>query len=627
VLDPPVILGDDLMTSATPDEEKPSIGPDEGDPYAAPTSPVATGADPPRPGLGRSSWRGAKLGMRGVAYVAGPIAGLFATLCFALTAFAGGTGRGWAIPLYSMNTVSFFVACEILGATFGALIGLLGGLYRRVRPSARSPKPEARRTVAADSFPSPGSFWPWLVSTLAVLALVSAFGTGYSLGWSLDRRLERATAAADRDDPNWRINDLMAAREKVPDAENSAWVVGEALSHLPENWPSEKDLVAAIDRLSDLSDNVRLDDATADRLRRELKTYSEAVRIARTVANYRRGRHELELGPTLIDTQLPETQASRNAARLLRIDSALRVHDGDPDGSLDSCRAILGVGRSIGDEPVTIAQLVRIAEGHVAMKSARRALAQGEATDPALARLQSLTLDELARPVMLHGLKGERATLDEIIRRVRDGEMPISSLGTVVSPAVSSALPSPISPWGRLMFDNQRAVGLEWTNQMVAIFKKPDPERPALVAAWEAEFDRVRKNKLGPWTSTLPMLMLAGHPSFVTAESRYHCQLGSMVILLAAERHRLKTGDWPATIAAIDRDLLPNAPVDPFSGQAYRMERRDGQFLIYSVGPNLKDEHGAVAANPLIKGVSDDYGTGAWDVTLRRRDVDSPDLP
>ena len=34
-------------------------------------------------------------------------------------------------------------------------------------------------------------------------------------------------------------------------------------------------------------------------------------RIARTVANYSRGRHELELGPTLIDTPLPETQAAR----------------------------------------------------------------------------------------------------------------------------------------------------------------------------------------------------------------------------------------------------------------------------------------------------------------------------
>ena len=41
----------------------------------------------------------------------------------------------------------------------------------------------------------------------------------------------------------------------------------------------------------------------------ELKTYEQALAIARTVASYPKGRHELVLGPTLIDTFLPETQA------------------------------------------------------------------------------------------------------------------------------------------------------------------------------------------------------------------------------------------------------------------------------------------------------------------------------
>ena len=164
-------------------------------------------------------------------------------------------------------------------------------------------------------------------------------------------------------------------------------------------------------------------------LRNGLKAADEAVKIARTVADYPRGRHELELGPTLIDTLLPETQAARTVARLLSADAAIRVHDGDPDGALDSCRAILCTARSIGDEPFLISHLVRIAIGSVTMQSTRRVLGQGEPSDAAMARLQALILDELGQPMLLHGIRGERATLTELIRRLGTGEVPISALG------------------------------------------------------------------------------------------------------------------------------------------------------------------------------------------------------
>jgi hypothetical protein len=91
-------------------------------------------------------------------------------------------------------------------------------------------------------------------------------------------------------------------------------------------------------------------------------------------------------------------------------------------------------------------------------------------------------------------------------------------------------------------------------------------------------------------------------------------------MLLAAERHRRKHGDWPESIDAIDKDILPNPPADPFTGKSSRMERRDGQLLVYSVGPNLKDEHGAYDVRKWAKGVTDDdVGACAWDVPLRRQ--------
>jgi hypothetical protein len=287
------------------------------------------------------------------------------------------------------------------------------------------------------------------------------------------------------------------------------------------------------------------------------------------------------------------------------------------DGAIDSCRAILGVARSIGDEPFLISAIMRVAIGNNAMHSARRVLAQGEPSDVALSKLQSDILDELAQPILLQAMTGERAILDEIIRRVRDGEIAIESLSDSGS---SHVPPFPlIAPWGKLLFDNQRAVGLEWMNGLVAISREPPFKRSTLCEIWKANVERVTKSRLGPYVATLPLLMVPAIRVSEKGFSRYQGELGAMAILLAAERQRGKTGDWPASIAAIDPAILADPPVDPFSGECYRLDRSDRQFLVHSIGTNLKDEHGEYDSRTWLDGGPDDIGTSAWDVPLRRQ--------
>jgi hypothetical protein len=468
------------------------------------------------------------------------------------------------------------------------------------------------------------------------LLFAVVFGTATYLARTVDRRLKAAIAAADRDDRWWRLNDLMAHREVVPDAENAALVVGRALALLPARWPAGPAPRAggpnapglsaeeALDRLTATEDNVRLYDAIATALRTELDAHQEAVQIARTVAAYHRGRHEVILGPNLIDTPLPESQAAPSAARLLAADAALRAHDGELDGALDSCRAILGVGWSIGDEPFLISQLARMAIGRtVAMKSARRVLGQGEPSDAALAALQAAILDELAQPLLLHGVKRERAVLHELIRRLGAGEVSIAepggdrdrdrgSLGHKMSRIV-------LGPWITFKSDYQRAVALEWMNEVVAIARRPAAERAPLWEALEANVNRVKQSRFEGYFLRLSIELIPALSAALRVDALYQGELGATAVLLAAERQRRKSGDWPASIAAIDAEILPAPPVDPFSGQAFRMEHRAGQIVIYSVGPNGKDEHGAFDPKRWQSGGPDDVGAVAWDVELRGR--------
>jgi hypothetical protein len=367
------------------------------------------------------------------------------------------------------------------------------------------------------------------------------------------------------------------------------------------------------DRMARTADNVRMDETVAAPLRERLKADDEAVQIARTLMSLSRGRHELRIGPTVIDTLLPETQAARGAARLLAADAAIRAHDGDLDGALDSCRAVLNVSRSIGDEPFLISQLVRVAIDALALNAARRVLGQGEPSEGALARLQSLLSDELAQPLFLWAMKGERAASSEMLRRIGSG-------GVAGSPLSKAARFLPAGT-----FDHQRALALEWMNEAVAIARRPASEQPQLWAAWQASIDRVSHSQFGRLTSMPALEVIPATSTASLAFARAQCDLGATVILVAAERHRLKTGKWPASISAIDRTILPSAPLDTFSGQPLGLEHHEGKFVVYSIGPNLRDEHGKFDQRLWMQGGPDDVAAAAWDVPLRGRSPDRPE--
>ncbi len=183
----------------------------------------------------------------------------------------------------------------------------------------------------------------------------------------------------------------------------------------------------------------------------------------------------------------------------------------------------------------------------------------------------------LTEPRLLYGLKAERAGNDEIIRRIRDNEIPISALSDGGA-KIRSRRPA-IGSWVMLIVDDDRAALLEWSNEAVAIARRPAAERPSLARVWDSNVS-VRHSRLGFFTTTLPIALLFPLSGAIACDSHFDSGLRATAILLAAERHRRKTGAWPASIAAIDREILPAAPIDVFSGQTFRMEHRDGQLFV-----------------------------------------------
>jgi hypothetical protein len=384
-----------------------------------------------------------------------------------------------------------------------------------------------------------------------------------------DSRLTQALAEADRLDPGWRLPDIEARRAAIPDAENGMVLVLTAHSLLPKPWPqwpvdaksksqssesnagyvepNSRDLAvrAAIENsFNDLELPRQLNDIQIRALRAEFKRANAAVVAARKLEQFSRGWAQVNWAPDFISTVLPHLQKTRELANLLGFDALLQAQENNPGGALASCRATLSVGRTIGEEPTLISQLVRVACRTVALRKVERVLAHTEPSDAALLLTQRALEQEAEEPLMLYGMRGERVSGNGLLLAIENGQVTMGNLrGLWRGPGSAGGL----IDWQdlnvvMLMASPRihRATLLHFTNELVELSKLPAEEQHA---AFVAQATRVQKDS--------PFIVRTLAPAFLMVEqavNRSRAELRAAALAVAAERFRRANGRWPESL-------------------------------------------------------------------------------
>ena len=81
---------------------------------------------------------------------------------------------------------------------------------------------------------------------------------------------------------------------------------------------------------------------------------------------------------------------------------------------------------------------------------------------------------------------------------------------------------------------------------------------------------------------------------------------------LAVERYRLATGQLPEDLSELVPSHLEEIPLDPFDGRPLRYKKRDGGYVVYSVGPDGTDD-GGTERQPKRQGWKEDL---PYDITF-----------
>lgn len=322
-----------------------------------------------------------------------------------------------------------------------------------------------------------------------------------------------------------------------------------------------------------------------------LQRFQPQLQALRDLAN-RKGsvRYPTKLSDG-IATLLPHAQQIRNVARHLQLQYWVCMHRGDRAGALASLRGIVRAGETLQHEPTFISQLVRIAVFSIGVDHTSDFLKHGQATD---AELQSLA--ELFAEIDFHkslsvAMNGERA-MGYLALQMKDFGQ--------IDPADNGSLRA-LSSMGTMaeLRPGDGAHLLEVETEMVEAAELPLSEAIEKFRDIEKRVKQMvtDEQRTLPWNRHILANMLVPAVTNVgEAFGRAASLLEGARAAVAVERQRLKTSEFPRTLAELVPEFLPAVPMDPFTGNALRYRVDEFSYTIYSVGPDKVDGGGAITA-------------------------------
>jgi hypothetical protein len=559
-----------------------------------------------------------------------------------LTDVAGGERAGsWIDGLYFILGLFFCI-----GLTVALLRWAVRALRREMEPAStrEKSKPESSAPIQRFSANLAGEICEVGNGTLAIFRRIGLPRLSLACGsfflplaiilaayWfslrSVRQELALALTDTDRQDPGWRWQDLKEPDRKIPDDKNSALQIQKVWPRIENAW--ERHLLTptasyasnlltpnAAYTIEPYSESISAD--LHEAMRQRLGKLADAVRDARRIVDMPYGRFPADTNgrPMTPADERDFTQPASAVTYLLGWDAYLRAHDGNIDGALENCLAILYTSRALKYEVNAWSQTVRASIPEAAFNQIAATLKSGQGNPAMLERLARDLDVEPSLPASLAEFRAHRAREDYQLVLLSENKLPsemiLSADGRYRKRQQDFSLGHPSYIAMRTIpnsLNGFRAAQLRFYNNAIEAVKIPMylPQRFWRLKEIENQGRSLVAGFRFQWAN-------------VQWDPVHAANLAAMGALLAVERYRMRYGRWPASLGEISPEFVAEVPKDPFDGQPLRYRRlRDG-VVVYSVGSNLTDDGGDLT---IPSGARDprDIGFRLWDVERRGKNV------
>jgi hypothetical protein len=285
-------------------------------------------------------------------------------------------------------------------------------------------------------------------------------------------------------------------------------------------------------------------------------------------------------GPAMLFPHLGEL---RRSARLLSTRAAVAARDQRIDDALADCATMLRIAEHVKCEPIVISMLVAYPIQDMAVQSVRNALSTGTPS-PKVARDLLGQLSAIGnREPFIRAVRGEIGLFGmEIFDIARRGGKEAEGLFGSPDARILSLYGSILRPLGYL--------------DEIAYLRGARRSADAVALPWPKSKEQLEA--ADEWAKELPayrsLLTQMALPSWSraleTCESRT-AELRAAQIGLALVIYKSEHGAYPDTLASLEA-TGPKLPADPFTQKPFQYRRRGDGFIVYSLGPDMRDEGG-----------------------------------
>jgi hypothetical protein len=445
-----------------------------------------------------------------------------------------------------------------------------------------------------------------------IVVAVSVFLYRHHLaGWA---RWQEVLAAWDQEG-RWHWKEIVEDRPHVPDGENLALIIQQLAKRLDaaKLYREADDLLF---RHMHSHPQCRISSAALAVLQRRSKDAEEFLRMLPRLENAPyRSRMLIPQNQEPFMMPLYLVDASRAVMNHLNDELWQNLEKQDIPAAQRKLLAMNKLAFAISQEPGVIHVIVTRAMLEQQLQGIQRLLAQGECTP---AQLQELSDSLNPFDAMSHWKRAlfcEAASSYSYINMIRDKSIPASRLFGENDPDHWWEYPT---FWIKDVYFSQQIRSYhqraDTMQMMLDVYRQADQpwtrQRQFLQTLTEQSRAEVKTGKV-----RLKNYLVPAHDKTCVTEMQKIAQLRCVQVALAAEQFRMIHQRWPASLKELS---LPAATLlDPFTDQPLHLKATPFGLVIYSVGPDNKDDDGKVI--PQLGQPTPDLGFALWNVNERRQ--------
>jgi len=317
----------------------------------------------------------------------------------------------------------------------------------------------------------------------------------------------------------------------------------------------------------------------------------EALKFFAQGTQYEQSRYPMDLTKGS-DTLLPHLIGIKHGMQLAEMSAIFDAENNDEKQAADDVLIILSLARSLKAEPVLISQLVRTAGVSLAVDALNRVMNRTTLSSESLGGLS-----KAFQSMEDYDARGEgfnRAMIGERVNHLAQLKNRDKLVRELTAPGATGM---PDEQGRRLIQYLKRAVSLKeeqdyletTSQQLLSARQTAFPERLKAVA----DLIRQRVTEATSRGLLLNGWYWDGLDKHVNREARCLANLRLAMTAVTLEQFRASHNNrYPAGLSELTPSYLNAVLTDPFDGQPLRYRKQDAGYVLYSIGPDLKDDGG-----------------------------------